>query len=206
MAGCLSLNFINTVRSRDKAGFVRGLLDYGDLIAWGQTAGALDKATGTHLLSESDARPKDAQRTFQTTIDLREALYCIFRDLARKLSPNNRDLKVLNDILKRANARSIVVPDGETFRWKWDATDIPLERVLWAVARAAGDLITSAQLQWIKECEAGCGWLFLDTSKNHSRRWCVMSICGNRAKARRHHRRTKGTGQSANGRPSEVTH
>lgn len=47
----------------------------------------------------------------------------------------------------------------------------------------------------IKECPyPQCGRLFLDQSKNRSRRWCEMSMCGNRTKARRHYRRGKEIG------------
>jgi len=50
----------------------------------------------------------------------------------------------------------------------------------------------------VRICEAtatdGCGWLFLDETRNRSRRWCSMKDCGNRAKARRHYRRRRAEG------------
>jgi predicted RNA-binding Zn ribbon-like protein len=56
----------------------------------------------------------------------------------------------------------------------------------WLLAQSAVDLLVSEQIRLIRECgDEGCRWLFLDTSKNHSRRWCDMKICGNRMKARR---------------------
>jgi predicted RNA-binding Zn ribbon-like protein len=66
--------------------------------------------------------------------------------------------------------------------------------MLWPVARSAADLLTSAEeLARVGQCadDRGCGWLFFDTSRNHSRRWCAMKDCGNRAKARRHYRRQR---------------
>jgi predicted RNA-binding Zn ribbon-like protein len=60
------------------------------------------------------------------------------------------------------------------------------------VVRAAADLATSAELSRIRECGSDtCFWLFLDRSKNGTRRWCDMKVCGNRAKARRHYQRGK---------------
>ncbi|MCL4370559.1 MAG: CGNR zinc finger domain-containing protein [Chloroflexi bacterium] len=64
--------------------------------------------------------------------------------------------------------------------------------MLWPVARSAGELLTSSELGRVRKC-AGypCGRLFLDTSRNQSRRWCDMKSCGNLAKARRHYARIR---------------
>ncbi len=66
-----------------------------------------------------------------------------------------------------------------------------LDTVLWSVARSSAELLISEDLMRVKECPEndGCGWLFVDTSRNHKRRWCDMEGCGNRAKARRHYER-----------------
>jgi len=59
------------------------------------------------------------------------------------------------------------------------------------VARSAAELLTSDNVDRVRECEddRGCGYLFIDQSKNRSRRWCSMESCGNRAKARRYYAR-----------------
>jgi predicted RNA-binding Zn ribbon-like protein len=82
------------------------------------------------------------------------------------------------------------VSDAE-FAWDWAEDPDSLDRVLWVVARSAGELLTSDQLDRVRQCadDRGCGYLFLDTSRNRSRRWCSMESCGNRAKARRHYQR-----------------
>jgi predicted RNA-binding Zn ribbon-like protein len=80
------------------------------------------------------------------------------------------------------------------FRWGWDEESDSLTKVLWPVAKAAADLLTSEghALKRLHQCAASdCGWLFIDMSRNHSRRWCDMSNCGNVAKARRHYHRKK---------------
>src|ERR671930_579256 len=68
----------------------------------------------------------------------------------------------------------------------WVADDV-LAPVVWSAA----ELLTSGPLERVRECPGDdtCGWLFLDTSRNGSRRWCDMRTCGNRAKARRYYRR-----------------
>jgi predicted RNA-binding Zn ribbon-like protein len=61
-----------------------------------------------------------------------------------------------------------------------------LELPLWILARSAADLLTSEQHAYVRQCASEeCTWLFIDRSKNHSRRWCDMGDCGNREKARR---------------------
>jgi predicted RNA-binding Zn ribbon-like protein len=53
-------------------------------------------------------------------------------------------------------------------------------------------LLTSDKLSRVRQCQGeNCTWLFLDTSKNHTRRWCEMKVCGNRVKARRHYERKR---------------
>jgi predicted RNA-binding Zn ribbon-like protein len=60
------------------------------------------------------------------------------------------------------------------------------------IVKSAADLLLSDMLDRVKQCEGDpCGWLFLDTSRNRSRRWCSMEDCGNRAKARRFYQRKK---------------
>jgi predicted RNA-binding Zn ribbon-like protein len=79
------------------------------------------------------------------------------------------------------------------FTWQWAGSPQALDRMLWDVARSSIDLLTSDDLPRVGQCadERGCGWLFLDMSRNHSRQWCNMGGCGNRAKARRHYSKVK---------------
>jgi predicted RNA-binding Zn ribbon-like protein len=78
------------------------------------------------------------------------------------------------------------------FSWDWTRRGETLERPMWDIAQSAADLLTSGQLHRVRQCgDERCGWLFFDRSKNRSRRWCSMDDCGNRAKARRHYRRSR---------------
>ena len=89
-------------------------------------------------------------------------------------------------------ARSQLVAVEGGYTWVWDEGGRALDSMLWPVARSAADLLTSGELQAVRQCAGrACGWLFLDTSRNRTRRWCDMSVCGNRAKARRHHERLR---------------
>ena len=58
------------------------------------------------------------------------------------------------------------------------------------IIKSAADLLVSPELKRVKQCaDDACGWLFMDKSRNNSRRWCSMKDCGNRAKAHRHYLR-----------------
>jgi predicted RNA-binding Zn ribbon-like protein len=92
------------------------------------------------------------------------------------------------------------------FGWVWVGIEDDLTGFLWPVARAAAELLTSGQVVRLRECAGDpCGWLFLDLSKNGSRRWCDMADCGNRAKARRYRERKKKSASAAGAAgPSDV--
>jgi predicted RNA-binding Zn ribbon-like protein len=83
-------------------------------------------------------------------------------------------------------------PAGGGFALTWEGDH--LERPLWPIAVAAVDLLRSGPLDRLKACEE-CPWLFLDTSRNRSRRWCSMDDCGSRRKMRRYRERRATAGR-----------
>ena len=88
--------------------------------------------------------------------------------------------------------RSQIVSTADGFAWAWSDEQAALDPMLWRIARSAADLLTSGELGRVRECaDEVCGWVFLDMSKNQSRRWCDMKECGNQAKSRRHYERIK---------------
>ncbi|RMF62845.1 MAG: hypothetical protein D6742_19170, partial [Cyanobacteria bacterium J069] len=130
---------------------------------------------------------------FQTAIALRETLYRLFSAVAgrRPLPPD--DLARFNQQLALALPQLQLLPQAETLGCAlgWDA-NLTLERPLHMVLWAAAELLTDSRLHRLRECEADdCTWLFLDTTRNHSRHWCDMAECGNRAKARRFYQKTR---------------
>ena len=83
-----------------------------------------------------------------------------------------------------------ITPAGGAFAWTWAVGAEELDRVVWPVVRSAAALLTSGSLERVRQCAGdGCDWLFVDLSKNQSRRWCSMDMCGSRAKSRRYYRR-----------------
>ena len=112
----------------------------------------------------------------------------------RKAPPAARDVRLLNAFLVAAlRHRRLEYRRGTTFFWSWtDGERNPFDSLSWPIVLAAAELLASDSRTQIHECaDEGCGWLFLDTSRNRRRRWCTMESCGNRAKARRFYQRSR---------------
>ena len=187
-----SLDFANTVdwHASDKP--IEHLASYAALVAWGQHVGILTDRQVLDLLEEAGRRPSEADAIHRRAVALREAIYRVFAAISAGFPAEEEDLALLNAELARTLAYSRVVPSGEGYAWDWAGEEVALDRVLWPVVRDAADLLTSEDLARVGQCaDDRCGWLFLDTSRNQSRRWCSMADCGNRAKARRHYQRSR---------------
>jgi predicted RNA-binding Zn ribbon-like protein len=189
-SGHVVLDYTNTLSWRTRDEKVEFLKDYTDLVIWGKMTGLLGEERAHFLLKEEQRHPEQAVSVYQRAIALREALYRILSDFSSGVQPGLSYIAVLNKELSLAMPYRRVEWNGEDFQWSWDEETGQLDSLLWYVVGAAADLFTSDTLQRVGECQGiGCGWLFIDTSKNHSRRWCDMESCGNRAKARRHYKR-----------------
>jgi predicted RNA-binding Zn ribbon-like protein len=185
----LCLNFCNTVGGKRGVRTRENLHVYADLLSWCNQAGLLDEHEAAVLARRAARIPADASRVLARAIKLREAIYGIFAALAVGKVPPEKDLNQLNSELSGGLGRLQVAHkrDNLDFFWHWPSKG-SIDEPLGPIARAAAELLTSGDWQGhVRSCQGeNCGWLFLDTSKNHSRRWCDMRDCGNRAKVRRH--------------------
>lgn len=193
LGGELCLDYANTVDWHASAQPSDRLHTYADLVAWGREAGLLNGSAGQQLLAEAERRPALAAAVLAAAVELREVIYRLFVALTAAEPPPEADLAALNAVLPRALGRVRVVVEGDGLAWGWSPLDGALDPMIWPVARSAAELLTSPRLALVRQCEGpgGCGWLFLDTTKNRRRRWCSMDGCGNRAKARRFYERHK---------------
>ena len=153
--------------------------------------GLFTESEGQQLLQGAASRPKEVGTILAQAIALREAIYRIFSATDDDRKPDAADLARLNLGLTSALSQLQVAHMEDGFSWEWEQGSKALDQMLWPVVRSAADLLTSDGLDRVKECEddRGCGYLFFDTSRNHSRRWCDMRGCGNRAKVRRYRNR-----------------
>jgi len=192
LGGRLSLDFVNTADWHASGHPVEFLTSYSDFVAWSQHVGILTDHRAQRLLKEVARRPVDANAVLERAIALREAIYRIFLAISHGRRPQAADLAIFNAELSGALAQSRIVSTAEGFTWDWAGAEEALDQMLWPVVHDAAGLLTSEELDRVGQCaDDRCGWLFLDTSRNRSRRWCSMEDCGNRAKARRHYERKR---------------
>ena len=192
-AGVDSLAFANTLDGRLDPQTREQLQHYDDLVAFAHQASLLDEPEASGLRAMAMANPAAAQGVLKQAIALRETIYRIFSAVAAGRAPENRDLAALNHDLCVAMAHSRLVPGPDGIEWDWQRDPLRLDRVLWPVVRSAAELLTSGEEGRVRECAAhDCGWLFLDESRNRTRRWCSMQSCGNRAKVDRFRARRRG--------------
>jgi predicted RNA-binding Zn ribbon-like protein len=188
LGGSLCLDFANTADYHASDHPQELLTRYADLVEWSQHVGLLAPPTAAHLLREASRRPADAALVLEQAIALRETIYRIFAAIAHGNRPRPDDLGRLSAQAGHAFTRSQIVESGEGFRWEPLGEIDALDQMLYPIARSAAELLTSRELGRVRQCADavdGCGWLFIDTTRNRSRRWCDMRDCGNRAKARR---------------------
>jgi predicted RNA-binding Zn ribbon-like protein len=195
VGGALCLDLVNTVGWRRQGLLEERLTDYGELMDWGLHAGALDAAERRALRRLARERPDAAEAVLERARALREASHRILSRLIGGKEADAGDLARINAELAAAPPRRSLERAGRRLRWQGPAGPERLDRMLPALAWSTADLLAGAGVRRVKRCEAeDCGWLFLDQSRNMSRRWCQMEICGNREKAKRHYRRRRSAG------------
>ena len=166
--------------------------DFSEMVRWCDTNAMLGREAAERALQWSEKHGRDAAAIFDDAIALRETIYRICFALADGKAPEARDVAAINAALDRAPERRVLAHREKTFGWSIDRDALSPAGLLAPVLWSAGDLIVSPEVGRLRHClNDQCGWLFMDDSKNGSRRWCSMQSCGNRAKAHRHYLRSK---------------
>jgi predicted RNA-binding Zn ribbon-like protein len=187
-AGHPALELVNTFDLRFSANPEELLPTYGDL---------LRLAAQLRLMTVEQARKlartvpeKDARRVLASTVELREALAGVLYarlDRGKLAKPPAKQVETLEGYFHDAALHRSLRVNKSQLVWSWAGAEQQAEIPLWKLAQAASDLLLSSYAEQVKDCgDPACRWLFLDLSKNHTRRWCDMKTCGNRMKARRH--------------------
>ena len=188
--GHVALDFANTVGNR-RGGQDEHFGTYGDLVAWAEARGVVAKTEAGRLRRAAAAAPDDARAAYRRAIKLREAIYRVFERRASGKPPAADDLATLNRFVAEMYRDAQLVVDGDRVVLETGSSAGALDRPFAPVIRTAVDLLTGDQAPLVGTCgDDTCGWLFLDTTRNHTRRWCTMKDCGNRNKVRRFRSRT----------------
>lgn len=190
IGGHPSLDFANTLGGTVDEPRER-LREYGDLVRWACEVGFLSQNHGDALLALDRDHPPAAERMRQRAIRLRGALYEALIAASEDRDPSAAAQRTLNAELRRAapNMRLAWEEGGVTVGW---TSEIKLDRPLGCIVQSGIELLRSDERHLIRSCDGvDCAWVFLDHTRNHSRRWCDMKMCGNRVKARRYYARHK---------------
>ncbi|HJV91170.1 MAG TPA: ABATE domain-containing protein [Holophagaceae bacterium] len=189
--GDLSLDFANTWGDRGRPE-TDDLGSYPRLLAFARQTDLVAADVAEALATQALADPAAAEAALQAARTLREALYGLFSARAHGRAVPPADLSTLNRTLREALPHLCLAFDAGPPAWRWREMDRHLTAPLWPIARAAADLLTAENSAPVRECGGSqCTWLFLDLSRSRSRRWCSMTSCGNREKARRHYHRVR---------------
>jgi predicted RNA-binding Zn ribbon-like protein len=187
VGGHVAVDFVNTLGGLPADPDDEYLHGYSDLVIWCRRVGLLSVAEEARLTAfASLADSVEARRVLASAHRLRAALDAVLRAGLVSEPPRVEDLDVIGGAYADAIRHARLSLEGWNVRWTWPTSARPMfEAALWPVATSVLDLLDRAPLGHLGQC-SHCRWLFLDTSRNHTRRWCSMNACGGTVKMRRH--------------------
>lgn len=184
VAGHLALDFANTIDDPYGPGRVDYLASYPLTLIWSSRVGLLPGDRVERLDQIAAQRPAATAAALDSIHRLRGIIESTFTDLITEPESAERHWAALQPYVVEATSRVELGRAATAYELTWPDTD-DLDAIMWPLAHSALDLLRSPQLRRLKRC-AACPWLFLDGSKNGSRRWCTMNICGTDEKIRRY--------------------
>jgi predicted RNA-binding Zn ribbon-like protein len=196
IGGAICLDFANTIHDSHATDKGEELQSMPDLLLWAREAGLLSATRHAHLALRYKRAPRESAAVLHDAVRIRDLLLGVFAAVARGSGVSPHRLLELNSALSRSPARLRLRKREGSFAAEWTSASSGVQQVLFGVLSSAAELLASDRLGRVRECaNADCTWLFVDESRNRSRRWCDMAACGNRMKARRHYRRTRAARQ-----------
>ena len=185
VGGHPALDFLNTVHDWTEEPVRDGLVTFGDAVRFGEAAGLLSRAEARQL-GERENRAELAR-----LVELRAVLQRVASALLAGRAPLAPDLDALAECAVEVASGTRLRRAGAGLRRTVTTDHVGAGVLRLRIADAALALLTSDHAERLKSCPA-CGWFFVDTSKNRSRRWCSMSTCGASAKSKRYYHKAKG--------------
>ena len=190
VSGQLSLDFINTqIGANDEP--VDFLSGFPDLVSWLQQAGALDRAQANAALTSWGHRPEAKQ-----LLDQARKLRSVLREMAERLTAGKPvgqgALGEINRVLAQESGYNQLVRSSGGYEFHFQPVRREAIHLLTPIAMSAAELLRNSEPLRIRRCgNPVCRLYYYDTSKNRTRRWCSMAICGNRMKAATFYQRAR---------------
>lgn len=185
VGGHAAIDFVNTLGGLPEAPDDEYLFGYADLITFVEGSNLIDTPTADQLRQFAERQPGRPRVVIKHALQLRGSLDRVLRAHLGDQPPSGGDLDVVRQAYVTALTHATLQPSEGHYDWAWRAGDDALDQPLWPLAACAVDLLRSRRPHGLSRC-GHCRWLFLDTSKNRSRRWCSMNSCGSIMKMRRY--------------------
>jgi predicted RNA-binding Zn ribbon-like protein len=186
VGGELALDFVNTSSGRGTAGHQEHLRDFEALMQWIEHARVASSEHCEFMRRAGRRQPGRAIAAFKEALRLRDLIWHIGDALVRRRVVPNALLRKLTKAHAANLAGAEIEVRGGMYSWSWSPRRDLQAAILGPLTLSALSLLMEKDLSRTKRCDGTeCGWLFLDATKNKSRRWCEMRVCGNRAKVRR---------------------
>lgn len=189
---CLGLEFANTLSWRGRPEPAESLAEPKDWLDWMLGNEALPSEAVSELRRRAEMWTSEAEKGLARAIEFREALYELLEAHSKGEKPSNQAVSAFSEVLETAFDGLRLDPADGKWNWRLENSPLDWEAPLRPVALSAAQLLTSRFSERVRGCQRDeCRWLFLDLTKNNSRKWCDMSTCGNVLKARRNYARKK---------------
>ena len=190
--GALCLDFCNSGQNAREPSGTESIAGFPDLVDWLEAAEAVTRDQAARLRRGAAASPRAAAQVWGRAMKLRDALFRVFNARAEGRAIAREDLSIIEAEHARAASFARLSRDGDGYRWTLDPSAAALDAAMQPLVESAASLLTSAKMERLRRCgNSTCYWLFIDETKNHSRRWCEMASCGNVVKVRRHREKAR---------------
>jgi predicted RNA-binding Zn ribbon-like protein len=190
--GALCLDFCNSGQGAREPSGTDWIASFANLVDWLETAQAVTGSQAARLRQAGAASPRAAAQVWGRAIKFREALFRVLNAKAEGGKVAREDLSDIEAEHARAVSFARLSWTGEVYRWSLDPSAAALDAAMQPLVESAVNLLTSAKLERLRRCgNSTCYWLFVDETRNHSRRWCEMASCGNVLKVRRHREKAR---------------
>jgi predicted RNA-binding Zn ribbon-like protein len=189
VGGNSALNLVNTVSGwgYDPEDWVP---DMASFLVWARLSGLLDEGEKKQVARLIEGSPAADERVLASVKELRFTLWSLIGCLQHRKPAKPSDLSVINKWARRLALSEQVVVERNKIEVAINPDISVLELIGLRVTAAALALLKNPPAGRIKTCPGeNCGWKFVDRSKNRSRRWCDMAVCGNLVKAREYRAR-----------------
>jgi len=189
--GWLCLDFINTVGNRVEVPSICYLPTNNEVLKWAKRVKLFSSKEIREITEYNSKYPDIAEKDHKKIINIRETLYQMFSAIANDFPPTRPVLKKFNKYLSETfNNLKLAVDKNRVVTEDWQKENTGMHQFQFQIIRSAYELLKSDLLITLKQCDK-CGWLFLDRSKNRSRKWCNMDTCGSSEKSKRYYHKMK---------------